>query len=182
MLLYVRRRRRRKCWPGTRSEGSYCVAVPGAGQGCARPPSTRVVGVPSGSCGAGDKGEEGSGTRVPAVMRCELAPGQGWPHARAVFPARRTIHQSRQNATWERTLLSQKRCFSPLYNTQDMFLFPFPPSFMSFLLAMPCCMRDLSSLTRDRTHAPLCWGHGVLTTGSPGKSHKRHASNIKYML
>ena len=28
----------------------------------------RVVGVPGGSCGAGDKGEGGSGTRVPAVM------------------------------------------------------------------------------------------------------------------
>ena len=41
-----------------------------------------------------------------------------------------------------------------------------------FFLAAPCCMRDLSSLTRGGTHAPLQWKRRVLTTGPPGKSHK----------
>ena len=36
-------------------------------------------------------------------------------------------------------------------------------------LAMPQGMWDLSSLTRDRTHAPVV-GDGVLTTGLPGMS------------
>ena len=31
-------------------------------------------------------------------------------------------------------------------------------------------MQDLSSLTGDQTHIPLPWKHGVLATGSPGKS------------
>ena len=31
-------------------------------------------------------------------------------------------------------------------------------------------MEDLSSLSRDRTCAPLQWKHGVLTIGLPGKS------------
>ena len=35
----------------------------------------------------------------------------------------------------------------------------------------PCGMRDLSSQTRDRTHAP-CSGSTILTTGPPGKSHQ----------
>lgn len=30
--------------------------------------------------------------------------------------------------------------------------------------------QDLSFLTRDWTHAPLQWKHGVLTPGPPGKS------------
>ena len=39
-----------------------------------------------------------------------------------------------------------------------------------FFLAIPCGMRDLSSLTRDPTHAPLHEDHGVLTPGPLGKS------------
>ena len=38
-----------------------------------------------------------------------------------------------------------------------------------FFLAVPCTIRDLSSLTRDQTCDP-CSGSTVLTTGSPGKS------------
>ena len=38
-----------------------------------------------------------------------------------------------------------------------------------FCVATLCCRQDLSSLTRDQTHAPLHWEPGVLTTGSPGK-------------
>ena len=38
-----------------------------------------------------------------------------------------------------------------------------------------CGMWDLSSLTRDRTQAPLHWDHGVLATGPPGKfSHHQY--------
>ena len=33
-----------------------------------------------------------------------------------------------------------------------------------FCLATPCCVRALSSLTRDRTHPPAFWEHGVLAT------------------
>ena len=40
--------------------------------------------------------------------------------------------------------------------------------FLDTPLAM--CMRDLSSPTRDRTHVPLQWKLGVLTTGLPGNS------------
>ena len=72
----------------------------------------RVVGVPGGSCGAGDKGEGGSGTRVPAVMRCELALGQGQPQARAVFPARQTIH-SPGKALFGRGLYFLRNAVSP---------------------------------------------------------------------
>ena len=39
-----------------------------------------------------------------------------------------------------------------------------------FFLAMPCSIQDLSSLTRNRTHAPLYQKLRVLTTGPPGKS------------
>ena len=35
-------------------------------------------------------------------------------------------------------------------------------------LAIPHGLRDLSSPTRDRTHAPLQWKHRVLTTGHQG--------------
>ena len=37
-----------------------------------------------------------------------------------------------------------------------------------FCLVTPCCVRALSSLTRDRTHPPAFWEHGVLATGPPG--------------
>ena len=40
-----------------------------------------------------------------------------------------------------------------------------------FIFALLHGMRDLNSLTRDRTHAP-CTGSRVLTTGLPGKSLK----------
>ena len=36
-------------------------------------------------------------------------------------------------------------------------------------LCKACSMQDLTALTRDRTHAPLQWKNGVLTTGRPGK-------------
>ena len=51
---------------------------------------------------------------------------------------------------------------SPLLTNPLLFSF-------SFFRAAPCGMRDLSSPTRDRTHAP-CSGSAVLTTGPPGKS------------
>ena len=40
---------------------------------------------------------------------------------------------------------------------------------MGFFLAVPQGMWDLSSLTRDRTRAPLKWKCRVSTTGLPGK-------------
>ena len=42
--------------------------------------------------------------------------------------------------------------------------------FVSNFLAKLCTMKDLSSLTKDRTWAPLQWERGVLTTGPRGKS------------
>ena len=45
---------------------------------------------------------------------------------------------------------------------------PFYFLMFNFFLAMPCCMRDLSSPARD-PH-PLQWKRRVLTTGVPGKS------------
>ena len=42
--------------------------------------------------------------------------------------------------------------------------------FFNFFLAMLRSLQDLSSLTRNQTHAPLQWKHRVLTTGLPGKS------------
>ena len=44
--------------------------------------------------------------------------------------------------------------------------------FLKFIycLAMPFCMQDLFSPTRDGIHIPLQWKCRVLTTGPPGKS------------
>ena len=42
-----------------------------------------------------------------------------------------------------------------------------------YLLAVPCRVWGLSSLTRDGTHAP-CIGSRVLTTGLPDKSHNKY--------
>ena len=39
-------------------------------------------------------------------------------------------------------------------------------------------MRNLSSLTKDRTYAP-CFGSTVLTTGLPGKSQEGDALKVK---
>ena len=39
-----------------------------------------------------------------------------------------------------------------------------------FFLAIPCSIQNLSSLTRNRTHAPLYQKLRVLTTGPPGQS------------
>ena len=39
-----------------------------------------------------------------------------------------------------------------------------------YFLALLPDMWDLSSPTRDRTHAPLHWKCGILTTGPPGMS------------
>ena len=39
-----------------------------------------------------------------------------------------------------------------------------------FFFWLSLSMRDLSSWTRDRTHAPLQWKWGILTTGPPGNS------------
>ena len=49
----------------------------------------------------------------------------------------------------------------------------FPSTSFSFtlkkiFLSVPCSMWDLSSLTRDQTHAPLQRKHRVLTTRPPG--------------
>ena len=44
------------------------------------------------------------------------------------------------------------------------------PKLTSYLLAEPRGMWDLSSLTRDWTHAPLQWKCRILTTGPPGDS------------
>ena len=42
--------------------------------------------------------------------------------------------------------------------------------FFFLIFGLPCGMQDLSSPTRDQTHAPLQWKHRVLTIGPPGKS------------
>ena len=34
--------------------------------------------------------------------------------------------------------------------------------------ATPFSLRDLSFPTRDQTHTPCSWEHGILTTGPPG--------------
>ena len=57
-------------------------------------------------------------------------------------------------------------CYFILIN----FFFSFLSFFLFFLFVVPCSTWHLSSPTRDRTHAPLHWKHGVLTTGPPGKS------------
>ena len=49
-------------------------------------------------------------------------------------------------------------------------------------LAMLCGMQDLSSLTKDRTHASCKWKHGILTTRPPGKSHFLTFLKIKVQL
>ena len=48
----------------------------------------------------------------------------------------------------------------------------------TFFLAALRNMRDLGSLTRDRTCAPLQWKHRVLNTGPPGKSPEKHLTKL----
>ena len=51
-----------------------------------------------------------------------------------------------------------------------------------FILATSCGLCDLSSLTRDRTRAPLHWGCRVLTTGAPGKWFRMEGTHVYLWL
>ena len=54
--------------------------------------------------------------------------------------------------------------------------------FLKYFSAMPLGMWDLSSLTRDWTHAPLHWKLRVLITGAPGKLLKCHVLNAQCVM